>query len=232
PIGNFVNEFGDTTHIFDLDQTRFVTLNTAFGSLRSSGFNQILELRDQLDEAAADPSVTGVVVVGHHPPDDPLPTDLSQLGDRLEAAMLQSWLGKFRAESGKGVAYVGAHAGVFHASSLDGVPYLVNGNSGKDPAGAPDEGGFTGWTMLGIDPAGVPGTGASAGDHAGGSWFAGEVKARVDALTLDVPDSVAVGETASAGGTVEQDEGREVPLGWPMAAVWGGEATGDPNGDP
>ena len=222
PIGNFVDEFGDTNHEFQLAGTRFVTLNTAYGSLRNGGFDQIVDLRDELDAAGSDPEVTGLVVFGHHPPDDPAPTKLSQLGDRLEAAMLRSWLGKFRADTGKGAAFVGAHAGVFHASSLDGVPFLINGNSGKSPAGAPGDGGFTGWTMLGIDPGGTPGTGTSRDDHAGGTWFAAEVRARVDDVSLDPPSNLPVGETVSAGGTIDQDDGRIVPLGWPIAAQWSG----------
>ena len=38
------------------------------------------------------------------------------------------------------------------ARPSEGVTTLINGNSGKDPAGTPSTGGFTGWTMLGIDP--------------------------------------------------------------------------------
>lgn len=36
--------------------------------------------------------------------------------------------------------------GVF-ASTVDGLPHVINGNSGKAPAEA---GGFTGWTLVGV----------------------------------------------------------------------------------
>jgi 3',5'-cyclic AMP phosphodiesterase CpdA/exopolysaccharide biosynthesis protein len=237
PIENFIDEFGDTQHVFDLDGTKVITLNTAYGTLRAGGreFDQIAVLRAALDEAAADPSITGVVVAGHHPPNDPLPTANSQLADRREAAMLEKWLADFRAESGKPAVYVAGHAGVFHASSVDGVPYVVVGNSGKGPASTPDNGGFTGWVMLGIEPQfaaaepGRPGrSGGSAGRggaHAGTgerNWLSAEVLPRVDSVSLDAPDRLAVGSTATVSATVDQDEGRTVPVAWPASADWSG----------
>ncbi len=231
PIENFIDEFGDTQHVFDVEGTRVVTLNTAYGTLRAGGeeFDQILALREALDDAAEDPSITGVVVAGHHPPNDPLPTANSQLADRMEAEMLEQWLADFEAESGKQTAYVGGHAGVFDASSVDGVPYLVVGNSGKGPASTPDNGGFTGWTMLGIEPD------LAAADNADGSgagWLAAEVLPRVDTLTLDVPGRLPAGETAQVSAELEQDEGaRTVPVQWPVSAEWSGRGVhvGDPD---
>ncbi|NED95024.1 multidrug transporter [Phytoactinopolyspora alkaliphila] len=215
PIENFIAEFGDTQHVFDVGSTRVVTLNTAYGTLRAGGreFDQIMVLREALDEAASDPSVTGVVVAGHHPPNDPLPTANSQLADRREAAMVEKWLADFRAESGKGAAYIAGHAGVFHASSVDGVPYVVVGNSGKGPASTPDNGGFTGWTMLGVEP----------GRAGGSGWLSAEILPRVDELTLDAPARVVAGSTASVEASVRQDEVRTVPVAWPVSAEWSGQ---------
>lgn len=214
PIENFEAESGETQHVIDVDGTRIITLNTAFGTLRAGGreFDQLVALREALDEAAGDDSITGVVVAGHHPPHDPLPTANSQLGDRREVAMLESWLADFYAETGKPTAYVGGHAGVFDASSLDGVPYLVVGNSGKGPSGAPEDGGFTGWAMLGIEPQ------ATEKDY----WLAAEVRPRVDELELDLPDRMVVGSTVSQPATVRQDDTRTVPVAWPMSADWSG----------
>ncbi|WP_298321666.1 phosphodiester glycosidase family protein [Haloactinopolyspora sp.] len=216
PIANFIDEFGATQHTVDLGRTRIITLNSAFGTLRADGdeFDQIAELRRALDEAADAPDVTGVVVFAHHPPNDPLPTANSQLGDRREAAMVETWLAEFEADSGKSAAYVGAHVGVFDAASVDGVPYVINGNSGKGPSSTPDNGGFTGWTMLGIEP--------QHGRGAGGDWLRSEVVARVDAIELDAPGELAVGATGAVSATVMQDDTREVPVGWPMSAQWGG----------
>ncbi|AYY14478.1 multidrug transporter [Actinobacteria bacterium YIM 96077] len=213
-IDNFVDEFGDTQHVVDLGGTRIITLNTAFGTLRAGGdeFDQIMVLREALDEAAADPSITGVVVAGHHPPNDPLPAANSQLIDRREAAMLERWLADFHAETGKPTTYVGAHAGVFDASSVDGVPYLVSGNSGKGPSGAPDNGGFTGWTLLGVEP--------GAEDRA--EWLDVEVRPRVDAIELDAPRRLVIDESVTVAAEVQQDESRSVPVAWPMSAQWSG----------
>ncbi|WP_147375268.1 phosphodiester glycosidase family protein [Jiangella rhizosphaerae] len=219
PIGNFIEEFGATQHTVDLPTddgaTRIITLNSAFGSLRGGGFAQIAELRRALDEAAADPEVTGVLVFAHHPPNDPLPTANSQLADRREAAMLETWLAGFEAASGKSAAFVGAHAGVFDAGSVDGVPFLVNGNSGKGPASTPDNGGFTGWTLLGLEP--------SRGDQGDDDlWLRAEVRARVDAIALQAPATLVAGATGEVSASVAQDGARTVPVRWPVSAQWGG----------
>ncbi|WP_146605019.1 phosphodiester glycosidase family protein [Jiangella anatolica] len=219
PIGNFIAEFGATQHTVDLPTddgtTRIITLNSAFGTLRGGGFAQLAELRRALDEAAADPEITGVLVFQHHPIDDPLPTANSQLADRREAAMLETWLGDFEADSDKSAAFVGAHAGVFDATSVDGVPFIVNGNSGKAPASTPDDGGFTGWTLLGLDPA----SGDRGDDDA---WLTAEVRARVDSIALTAPESLAVGASGAVSATVSQDGTRVVPVQWPVSAQWGG----------
>ena len=73
-------------------------------------------------------------MVEHVPPRDPTVQKGSQLGDRKEAALVEQWLADFRRTTGKGAAFIGGHVGVFHASRVDGVPYLINGNSGKAPA--------------------------------------------------------------------------------------------------
>lgn len=218
-ISNFTAEFGATSHAFDVDGTRFVTLNSATGVLAAE-FAQVRELRRQLDLAAQDPRITGVVVMTHMPTDDPLPTNGSQLSDRNEAELVDDWLQEFRAESGKSVAYVSGHVGVFHASSVDGVPYVINGNSGKSPASTPQDGGFTGWTMLGIDPA--EGRWASSED-AGAGWLGAEVKTRVGTLTVAAPASaLEVGRTADLSPVVVQDETRSVPVDWPTSFRWTG----------
>ncbi|WP_198664145.1 phosphodiester glycosidase family protein [Jiangella endophytica] len=218
PIANFIDEFGATQHTVDLPtadgSTRIITLNSAFGTLRGGGFDQLAELRDALDEAAADDDVTGVLVFAHHPPNDPLPTANSQLADRREAAMLETWLAGFEADSGKSAAFVGAHVGVFDAGSVDGVPFIVNGNSGKGPSSTPDNGGFTGWTLLGLDPA--------EGEGNDDDWLRAEVRARVDAIALQAPASLAAGTTGEVSAAVEQDGARTVPVQWPVSAQWGG----------
>ncbi|WP_418607343.1 metallophosphoesterase family protein [Georgenia sp. SUBG003] len=222
-VAEFEAAFGPAQNVVDLDGTRVITLDTSAGSLRAGGLDQIRLLEEALAEAASDPAVTGAVVFFHHPTEDPLPADASQISDRHEAAAVDALLGDFRASSGKSVAAVNAHVGAFHARSFDGVSNVVNGNSGKSPSSTPDAGGFTGWTLLGVDP----GEGVVGDDPAPVTdrleWLRAEVHARVDALTLDVPAELALGETAVVTGTVTQDGGRHVPVAWPMSADWSGE---------
>ncbi|MFJ4467057.1 phosphodiester glycosidase family protein [Streptomyces sp. NPDC089424] len=220
---NFEAEFGDTTSAFDVEGTRIITLDSSSGTLRGGGFTQMQMLHDQLADAADDRSVSGVVVFEHHPTEDPLPNKASQLGDRKEAALVEQWLADFRADSHKSAAFVGSHAGVFSAASVDGIPYLVNGNSGKNPAGTPDNGGFTGWTMLGIDPSeGRVGDLFDVPSDDSEAWLRAEVHARADAVVLSAPDTLDVGERAEASATITQDGTRTVPVAWPVSADWTG----------
>ena len=233
-IANFEEEFGERTRVLDVPTpgrastgastggtgsttggtTRLVMLDSSTGRL-GADFAQVRMLRDALDDAATDRSVTGVVVFAHHPLDDPLPTKASQLSDRLEADTLRGWYEDFEATSGKSIASVNAHAGVFHASTQDGVPYLVNGNSGKSPASTPADGGFTGWSLLGIRPA--SGTGSK---H---PWLSWEVNTRAEGVTVTGPASLEVGDSAEVSAVVVQDGTREVPVAWPVSSAWGGE---------
>ncbi|SCK23296.1 phosphodiester glycosidase family protein [Streptomyces sp. WMMB 322] len=215
-IANFTAEFGPAQRTFDHKGTRFITLDTSSLTVRGGGYGQLQELRRQLDDAEHDPSVSSVVVVQHVPPRDPTGQQASRLTDRMEADLLEDWLGDFRTGTGKGAAFVGAHAGAFDASRVDGVPYLVNGNSGKSPATAASRGGFTGWSLLGAD--------RDAPRHAG-DWLAAQTVAHVDGLTMEAPERLPLGESARAAATVTQGEGesaRKVPVAWPMSADWSG----------
>src|SRR5690606_1114687 len=51
-----------------------------------------------------------------------------------------------------GPAFSGGHGGAGHAARVDAVPYVINGNSAKDPAAPPGDGGFAGWSLWGVDP--------------------------------------------------------------------------------
>ncbi|TDW18316.1 phosphodiester glycosidase family protein [Kribbella kalugense] len=214
--------FGAATSTFDHKGTRFILRDSSLGSLRAGGFDQILDLRKQLDDAATNKTIKNVVVMAHHPIDDPSPTQNSQLGDRKEAAMIVQWLADFRASTGKGAAYMAAHAGTFAATRTDGVLLPLTGNSGKSPAAAPDAGGFTGWALVGIDP---KATAAPAGERKWSaperSWFQVELRPHVDSLELTAPASLRRGQSAAASATVIQDD-RRVPVSFPVSADWWG----------
>lgn len=221
-IDGFRAEFGDAHRSFDHEGTRFITLDTSSLTLRGGGWEQIRMLRERLDAAARDEGIGSVVVLAHVPPRDPTPQRGSRLTDRLEADLLEDWLGDFRRRTGKGAAFVGAHVGVFHASRVDGVPYLVNGNAGKAPAAPAGEGGFSGWSLVGVDKG------------SGRDWISVQTRAHVDRLSLTAPGSVAAGGAPGrVSATVVQGEGsdaRTVPVGWPLSADWTGSrglCTGD-----
>ncbi|HZX01303.1 phosphodiester glycosidase family protein [Kribbella sp.] len=204
--------FGNPTSTFDHKGTRFVLRDSSLGSLRAGGFDQIADLRKQLDDAARNKAIRNVVVFAHHPIDDPSPTQNSQLGDRKEAAMIVKWLADFRKATGKGAAYMAGHAGTFAATRTDGVLLPLTGNSGKSPAAAADAGGFTGWALVGISKA------------AAQPWFQVELRPHVDALELAAPATMRRDQTATASATVIQD-GRHVPVSFPVSADWWGSAT-------
>ncbi|GGB46143.1 hypothetical protein GCM10011492_41680 [Flexivirga endophytica] len=222
PISNFEKVFGATSTHRDLGRTKIITLDSSSGTLHPGGSTEQLRmLQQQLADAARNPRITGVLVFNHHPVDDPQPDKASQLGDRYEAAALRRTLARFTATSGKSIAQVNGHVGIFYTDAADGVTRVINGNSGKTPSGSADRGGFTGWTMLGIDPAAgqvgtVPRTGARL------QWLRDETHARVDSLRLTAPKQLAVGASAKVTATIDQDDTREVPVAWPVSAAWAG----------
>jgi hypothetical protein len=221
-LSEWTKVFGPPTSTFDHKGTRFILRDSSLGSLRAGGFAQILDLRAQLDDAKANKAIRNVVVMAHHPIDDPSPTANSQLGDRKEARMIVDWLADFRASTGKGAAYMAAHAGTFAASRTDGVLLPLTGNSGKGPSSAPDDGGFTGWALVGVDPDVREAAAAertwSAPER---SWLKVEFRPHVDSLELTAPASLRRGETGTAAATVVQ-ESRRVPVAFPVSADWWG----------
>lgn len=220
-IDNFESAFGASTGERTVGRTKMVTLNSSDGTLNGGDDEQLNMLEDALDEVADSAHLTGITVFFHHPPQDPLPSKTSQLGDRREAEELEKKLGEFRKDSGKSAAVINGHVGAFNGSAVEGVTYLINGNSGKDPAGTPATGGFTGWTMLGVDPGlGKIGDNPTTSDRV--SWLAAETKPRVDSISLEAPDSLAPGQSADVSAEFTQGD-RTVPVGWPATAQWGGE---------
>ncbi|SMC88258.1 Calcineurin-like phosphoesterase [Lentzea albidocapillata] len=192
-IDNFRREFGVTNRTFDHRGTRFVLLDSSTGTIRGGGFEQMEMLRNALRTAEGQ-----AVVLMHHPPRDPTPARTSQLDDRLEASYLERLL----SERDRPTAFIGGHVGGFFASTVDGVPYVINGNSGKAPA---EPGGFTGWTLVGVGEDGLK----------------AEIRPHVDALQVRVPATLRPGATETVAATVKQGA-RSVPVRYPMSAVWEG----------
>ncbi|MEV6715799.1 phosphodiester glycosidase family protein [Lentzea sp. NPDC051208] len=192
-IENFRREFGATSRTFDHRGTRFVLLDSSTGTIRGGGFEQMEMLRTALRTAEGQ-----AVVLMHHPPRDPTPTRTSQLADRLEASYFERLL----SERDKPTAFIGGHVGGFFASTVDGVPHVINGNSGKAPA---QPGGFTGWTLAGVGEDGLK----------------AEFRPHVDALQVHAPSTLPAGVAETVAATVKQGS-RSVPVRYPMGAMWEG----------
>lgn len=212
-LQNFTEEFGETFSTLDFGATRLVLLNSALGGFRVSEYEQLPALRDLLADAAADPAIQHVALFSHYPPRDPLPADNSDLADPKESELVEEWLTDFERTSGKDAAFVGAGVGVFHAERVDGVPYLIVGNSGKGPSGGPANGGFTGWALLGIE----------ADAAADGEWIEAQVNPRLEAIDIDAPRELTAGQSATVAITGVQDDGqRRFPLDWPASVDYSG----------
>ena len=109
--------------------------------------------------------------------------------------------------------------GTFNASSTDGVVQLINGNAGKSPVGSPAAGGFTGWSLIGINPDAEASPLTERRWEEAAPWIKVAFTPHVDALEVAAPESLAVGEEATITATVIQD-GRRVPVAHPVGSTW------------
>ncbi|WP_051359403.1 phosphodiester glycosidase family protein [Paucisalibacillus globulus] len=228
-LDNFLAVFGQNRYNFDYKGTRFIFLDSSTGSFRTSDFDQMIELKQSLDEAATDPSINNVVVFGHHPTRDPLPTKNSQLSDRKEAELIENWLTEYREVSrGKGAIYISGHAHTVHLERVEGVPYMVTASAGKAPYGSSDDGGFYAWTMFGVDERPIPNLGfgpehaASPSKHARAEWIQAEVRPILESISINAPESVSVSEKVVISAEGNQAGGLSFPLRYPASVMWEG----------
>lgn len=228
-LDNFKDAFGENRYSFDHNGTRFVLLDSSKGSFRASDFDQLIEFKESLNDATSDPSINNVVVIGHHPTRDPLPTKNSQLADQKEAKLIENWLTDFRDDSkGKGVMYISGHAHMVQLERVEGVPYMVTGSAGKAPYGTPDNGGFYAWTMFGVDPTPVPEKAfgpekaAAQSDVSKTEWIQSEIRPILESISVDAPETVKSGETVNISATGHQAGNLNFPLYYPAAVIWKG----------
>lgn len=213
----FKAEFGKTYGTFDHKGTRFIALNSALGSLRTSDFEQLPMFEAALEDAKTDDSIRNVSVFAHHAVEDPEEAKASQLTDRTEVQLIKKLLTDFREESGKGAVMTGSHAQVVDVKRIEGADFVVLPSSGKGPYGTPDRGGFTGWLNWHVD------RDASADDQ----WLTADVRAFAQSITLNAPETVEVGTSTTLSGSIVQPSGvqngsRVVPLRYPMSVHWAG----------
>lgn len=228
-LDNFKNEFKSNRYSFVHKGTQFILLDTSTGSLRTSDFKQLVEMKQTLEDAAENPAIKNVVVFGHHPTRDPLSTKNSQLSDRKEAELLEQWLTSFRENSkGKGAIYISGHAHTVHVERVDNVPYMVVGPAGKAPYGSANDGGFYAWTMLGIDETAIPDQGngpENASNSAtidGTEWIRAKVNPILTDITMHANETMEVDQTIDITATGHQDGNLNFPLRYPASVKWSG----------
>jgi hypothetical protein len=206
-VGTYRKQFGNPVRVFDQDGTRFVLLNSARGTFRLGGFQQLVRLRSALGTAVRDATVRSVVVAAHHSTSDPMPGSRTELADPREAELVEELLSDFHARSGKPAGYIGSHARRFATTRHDGVPQVLAGAVNSPARRA--RGSFTGWSMVRVDQARDLGV---------------EFRPQVDSLRVLAPATLAVGRSGKASAVLRQ-AGRRVPVDYPMQAVWVSDRT-------
>lgn len=222
-LENFLSVTGrPNKQVLDHKGTRFILLDSHTGDMRTSDWDQVPLLQAELAKAAADRSVTGVVVSFHHPLQDPSGAGASQLSDQLEAGLLQRWLADFREQSGKPVALFTGHAHTASVTRSDGVLDVTTPAVGKTPYSSPDQGGFFGWMHVSVDPrparirAGQPSPETR-------EWLRAESRPLIDGIDLTAPGRLAVGATGPVAATgITSEFGLRFPLRFPASVTWSG----------
>ncbi|QGN34275.1 phosphodiester glycosidase family protein [Microlunatus sp. Gsoil 973] len=221
----FVAATGRPTHqIFDHRGTRVIMLDSHTGDIRTSDWDQIIGLREELDKAAVDPALRSVIVSFHHPLADPTGAGASQLSDQLEAMMIKNWLTDFRERAGKPIALFTGHVHTASVRRDDGLLEVTTPAVGKTPYASPDHGGFFGWMLVGVDP--EPGT-ITAGKPSPQTrtWLQAKVNPVIDKITLTAPAAITVGDSAAVSATGSTTGfGLTFPLRFPASVVWSGSA--------
>lgn len=126
-LNNFRQSFGEDFKVLDIQGTRFIMLNMATGSWRSSNGEQWNQIKRALAEASTAPSINNVVVINSLPiPNGVTLKTVSGISDAKEAEILRKMLVDFSEESGKPVAFISGQDG-FRADKLDGISYISVG---------------------------------------------------------------------------------------------------------
>ncbi|MCU0491004.1 MAG: phosphodiester glycosidase family protein [Chloroflexaceae bacterium] len=210
-IEAYVNGGFTTRTIFDHKRVRFILLNTANALLHRPEFDQLPELQAALLDAQTNPAIENVVVIGHHPTFDPLPPNTRTLNHPLDIELLNSWMRRFREQSGKGIIYHCGHAHYVNLRRSDGVLHVIGPAAGKVPYGEPDNGGFNGWMLYGVQP------GIAA------DWMQVEVRPVLERAELVLPERMRVGEQVTVTATGFQVRNRQLPLRYPVTSMWSGD---------
>jgi predicted phosphodiesterase len=224
-LDNFIAATGrPTRQVFDHKGTRFILLDSHTGDMRTSDWDQVLLLQEELRKAATDRSVTGVVISFHHPLHDPSGTGASQLSDQLQADLFKRWLADFRNSSGKPIALFTGHAHTAAVNRADGVLEVTTPAVGKTPYSSPDQGGFFGWMWVGVDATPARAQSDEPSPATPRDWLQAESRPLIDKIELTAPDRLTVGATTSVSATgVTSEFGLRFPLRYPASVTWSGD---------
>lgn len=149
-----------------------------------------------------------LVVLAHHAVTDPFSAD-ADLDDELEADFFASRLAKGARESATDVAYLSGRAHTASVDRFDEVSHVTAGTIDAEIEPVREAEDARTWVELG----GGVGTDAS---------LRADVRPLLSGITLDVADSMVVGDTAAVSAVGHQDEGPDVPLDYPLTVRWSG----------
>jgi len=125
-LDNFTNTFGSSFQKVDMNDTRFILLNSSLGNLRVSNPDQWRTLLQWLKDSKTDKSINNLVVVNQVPLNTP-----SVLADKnfdsYEAKLLEELLTEVTEESDKRVTYISSGAKELTVKRHEGVAYIDTG---------------------------------------------------------------------------------------------------------
>lgn len=209
-LNYFKELFGASYTSTKLGKTKLITLDSSPYNLNHDP-SQFRFLQKELDDVKNNPDFTGVVIAFHHPTRD-YATNASALHNAQDAKLIEKWTSDVY-QSGKSVVVANAGVGAFDIYQVDGVIHVTNGNAGKNPSTPADKGGFSGWTMLGINPD------QGLWKEAKEDWLAIEMNPYVDLLDIEGPEKIQTGESVVYKGKLI-NAGREVPVDYPVSHKW------------
>lgn len=126
-LKHFRDTFGEDFKVMDIQGTRFLLLNMATGSWRTSNANQWSQIKKALEEARSLPNIKNVVVINSLAiPNGITVKSSSGISDTKESELFWKLLVDFREESGKPVAFISGQS-KFRMDKLDGISYISVG---------------------------------------------------------------------------------------------------------
>ncbi len=124
----FSESFGEDFKQFDLKGTRYILINTATGSLRTTNKSQWYRLLEGIQSAKTDTSIRNLIIIGQTPANisSTLP---GSVFEKNESELLQKLLTEVKEETGKQTAYISSGAKAATVKRQNDVPYVDIGSN-------------------------------------------------------------------------------------------------------